>query len=424
MQNIGPKINYYSLKYILIITLSILFYGCNINYIKSTKDIADKTSEESQINETQINIDQLLIEKEEIEITNLTPLNKIALMLPVTGKYSKIGKAINTGIELELKNYPEEYRPKLIIYDTGDQTNIKKIYKEMLSEDFDFVIGPLQKEFINKIINYGSESLPILTLNYSNNLKKYSNFVYQFGLLPEDEAICIAEKVIIDGNNNAAVLYPDNSWGIRIAESFILRFEELGGNIINKISYQEGDKKVNNIIRNLLKIEDSIKRKKRIESLLKAKLQYKPYIVNDLNTIFSVGTSSDMRSIKPQFNFNFAEDIPFYSTSHIYNGVNNKELNDDLNEIKFCDIPWLYNTRNKDEKITFMENIEKKYLLRFIALGMDSIKILSNIDNLSLNKNKYLPGDTGYLKIDEFNRIRRDPIIVQFKNGKAKKIPF
>ena len=401
-----------------------MFYGCNINYIKSTKDIADKTSEESQINETQINIDQLLIEKEEIEITNLTPLNKIALMLPVTGKYSKIGKAINTGIELELKNYPEEYRPKLIIYDTGDQTNIKKIYKEMLSEDFDFVIGPLQKEFINKIINYGSESLPILTLNYSNNLKKYSNFVYQFGLLPEDEAICIAEKVIIDGNNNAAVLYPDNSWGIRIAESFILRFEELGGNIINKISYQEGDKKVNNIIRNLLKIEDSIKRKKRIESLLKAKLQYKPYIVNDLNTIFSVGTSSDMRSIKPQFNFNFAEDIPFYSTSHIYNGVNNKELNDDLNEIKFCDIPWLYNTRNKDEKITFMENIEKKYLLRFIALGMDSIKILSNIDNLSLNKNKYLHGDTGYLKIDEFNRIRRDPIIVQFKNGKAKKIPF
>ena len=201
-----------------------MFYGCNINFIKSTADITDKSDEETQINETQINIDQLLIEKEEIEITNLTPLNKIALMLPVTGKYSKIGKAINEGIELELKNYPEEYRPKLIIYDTGDQANIKKIYREMLSEDFDFVIGPLQKEFINKIINYGLESLPILTLNYSNNLKKYSNFVYQFGLLPEDEAICIAEKVIIDGNNNAAILYPDNSWGARIAESFIFRF--------------------------------------------------------------------------------------------------------------------------------------------------------------------------------------------------------
>ena len=55
---------------------------------------------------------------------------------------------------------------------------------------------------------------------------------------------------------------------------------------------------------------------------------------------------------------------------------------------------------------------------------MDSIKILSNIDSLILNKNKYLPGDTGHLKVDEFNRIRRDPIVVQFKNGKARKIPF
>ena len=401
-----------------------MFYGCNINFIKSTVDITDKRVEKPKISETQINIDQLLIEKEEIEITNLTPLKKIALMLPVTGKYSKIGKAIYAGIELELKNYTEEYRPELIIYDTGDQINIKKIYKEILFENFDFVIGPLQKEFINKIINYGSESLPILTLNYSNNLKGHSNYVYQFGLLPEDEAICIAEKVIIDGNDNAAILYPDNSWGVRIAKSFIFRFEELGGNIINKASYQEGDKKINNTIRNLLKIEDSIKRKKKIEDLLNTKLQYKPHIINDLNTIFSVGTSSDMRSIKPQFNFNFAEDIPFYSTSHIYNGVNDKELNDDLNNIKFCDIPWLYNQNHIDEKISFMENIEKKYLLRFIALGMDSIKILSNIDSLILNKNKYLPGDTGHLKVDEFNRIRRDPIVVQFKNGKARKIPF
>ena len=54
MQNIGPKINYCSLKYILIITLSILFYGCNINYIKSTADITDKSDKETQINETQI----------------------------------------------------------------------------------------------------------------------------------------------------------------------------------------------------------------------------------------------------------------------------------------------------------------------------------------------------------------------------------
>ena len=56
-------------------------------------------------------------------------------------------------------------------------------------------------------------------------------------------------------------------------------------------------------------------------------MQYKPYIPDTINSIFAVGTSENMRSIKPQFNFNFAEDIEFYSTSHIYSGVKNKELN-------------------------------------------------------------------------------------------------
>ena len=55
---------------------------------------------------------------------------------------------------------------------------------------------------------------------------------------------------------------------------------------------------------------------------------------------------------------------------------------------------------------------------------MDSIKVIRNIDKLELNKNKFLPGDTGYLQLDEFNKIRRDLVIVKFKNGKAKKIPF
>ena len=131
-----------------------------------------------------------------------------------------------------------------------------------------------------------------------------------------------------------------------------------------------------------------------------------------------------MRAFKPQFNFNFAEDMPFYSTSHIYNGIINKEKNEDLDDIRFCDIPWLYNEKNIFNKKLLFENNNKKDLLRFIALGMDSIKIIRNIDKLELNKNKFLPGDTGYLQLDEFNKIRRDFVIVKFKNGKAKKFLF
>jgi len=401
-----------------------LLCSCNTNYIKIIPDdIDDKI--ESKNNETQINIDELLIERESIDLINLIPVKKIAILLPMTGKYSKIGKAIYEGIEIELKTFADEIRPEIIIYDTGDEEiSMKAMYSEMLLNNFDFVIGPLKKNLINNILRFSSESLPILTLNYSNNFKKNSRSVYQFGLLPEDEAICIAEKSIIDGNHNASLLYPNNKWGKRIAKSFALRYEELGGKIIDEVIYDKDIKKINKSIISLLKIEDSINRKNKIQNILNTKLQYKPYIANDLNSIFAVGTSKNMRSIKPQFNFNFAEDIPFYSTSHIYNGVINKEINDDLNDIKFCDIPWLYNKKNIVDKKYFTESADKKDLLRFIALGMDSVKIIHNIKNLELNKNKYLSGNTGYLQLDDFNKIRRDLIIVKFKNGKARKIPF
>ena len=95
-----------------------------------------------------------------------------------------------------------------------------------------------------------------------------------------------------------------------------------------------------------------------------------------------------------------------------------------MNNIKFCDIPWLYNSKNLKTKTILRRSSDKKDLLRFVAIGMDAAKIIYNIRNLENNKKKFLLGDTGYLKLDEFNRIRRHLIIVRFKNGQVRKIPF
>tara|TARA_Y100001980_G_scaffold9164_1_gene2404 strand:- start:1131 stop:2414 length:1284 start_codon:yes stop_codon:yes gene_type:complete len=427
MQNKTPlKIqNFY--KYIIFLLGSIFLLSCDTTYKDVMSDDVSEIakSESNEINDRQINIDELLVKKETLDLIDLIPVKRIAILLPVTGRYSKVGKAIKEGIEMELQSFPNDVRPKLSIFDTGDSDiNIRKIYGELMLGDFDFVIGPLKKELINKLILYSSESLPILTLNYASNLNKFKKKMFQFGLLPEDEAICIAEKSIIDGNNNASLIYPQNSWGKRIAESFSLRYKELGGKIIDEVIYDKDMNKINDSVKSLLKIEESIKRKNKIQNLLNVKLQYKPYIPNDLNTIFAVGTSKDMRLIKPQFNFNFAENIPFYSTSHIYNGVPDRENNKDLNDIKFCDVPWLYNDKDLSKKNMFLENLERRELLRFVALGMDSIKVIHNIERMQQDKNKYLEGNTGYLQLDDFNKIRRDLKIIKFKNGETREIPF
>ena len=411
----------------MLIVGSIFLVNCDTN-LNSTlsDDVSELMKTESEnIDKKQINIDELLIPKETFEIVDLLPLKKVAVILPVTGRYSKVGRAIIEGLEIQLKNYPEDSIPEIVIIDSGDKDfNIRNVYNKLVLDSYDFVIGPLRKELINKLILYSSESLPVLTMNYPSNLDKFKKEFYQFGLLPEDEAICIAEKSIIDGNNNASIIYPKNAWGKRIADAFSLRYIELGGNIIDEVVYEKDMNKINKSVRSLLKIEESIRRKNKIQSLLNVKLQFEPYIANDLNTIFAVGTSKDMKIIKPQFNFNFAENIPFYSTSHIYNGLFDKENNKDLNEIKFCDIPWLYNDKNISIKKKMLENVEKNKLLRFVALGMDSIKIIYNLEKLKTLKNKYLDGNTGYLQLDDFNKLRRNLKIVRFKNGIAREISF
>ena len=92
MQNFKPIIRSYIFKYIFKVS-SILLYACNTNYIEviSGDSSKEETYKSSEVNESQINIDELLAHKEIIQITNLRSISKIAILLPMTGKYSKVG---------------------------------------------------------------------------------------------------------------------------------------------------------------------------------------------------------------------------------------------------------------------------------------------------------------------------------------------
>ena len=100
-----------------------MLYACNTNFIDiQTKTESDKIlTEKPEISETQINIDELLIEKEIIQPIDLSNLEKVAILLPMTGKYSKIGKTIYEGIEIEFGNNLGKNKPQITIHDTGDK---------------------------------------------------------------------------------------------------------------------------------------------------------------------------------------------------------------------------------------------------------------------------------------------------------------
>ena len=60
-----------------------MLYGCNTNYIKiiTEDDYSLKESKDSKEGKLQINIDELLLEKESIKLTNSNSIKKIAVLL-------------------------------------------------------------------------------------------------------------------------------------------------------------------------------------------------------------------------------------------------------------------------------------------------------------------------------------------------------
>ena len=101
-------------------------YSCNanLNTIITDNDYIEENDPKSKNIKTQINIDELLMQKEPIDLISIKVINKIGILLPMTGKFSKIGKAILEGIENEIANNMSINKPELFIYDTGGDFSI------------------------------------------------------------------------------------------------------------------------------------------------------------------------------------------------------------------------------------------------------------------------------------------------------------
>ncbi len=57
--------------------------------------------------------------------------------------------------------------------------------------------------------------------------------------------------------------------------------------------------------------------------------------------IFMLATPRQARLINPQLSFYRASRLPVYATSQVYTGYPDSSLDTDLNNVAFCDMPWI-----------------------------------------------------------------------------------
>lgn len=365
---------------------------------------------------------------EESRTINIKP-ERIALMLPLSGRLEQVSKAIQNGFLYayyeDNVNQDPTLEVELEIIDASTDTNKFDIqYNQAIKNGADFIIGPINKELVERLQTQESLKVPTLALNYGDESKPSNSNLYQFGLRPEDEAEQIADYALAQGKHNAITLVPDTAWGERLHQAFKTRFESLGGHVVGNESYpsQKSDYAVS--IKKLLNLTTSNLRKSMIQQVIGQSVKFEPRRRQDVDMIFVAANSRQAKLIKPQLKFHHAQDLPVFSTSHISSGNGNTNDDRDLNDIFFVDIPWMLNNENNEDyqNISTLWPDSSNRFSRLFALGIDAYRLIPSLRRLKINPQKSLIQHTGELTVDNKGRIKRSLLMATYKKGSAKEL--
>lgn len=358
----------------------------------------------------------------------LAQIKKIGILLPATGRWSKIANVIKNGIVAAHFQNQSAQKPELAFYYSQSTEEALKLYDRAANEGADIVIGPLNKQAIDLLAKSGGLRIPVLSLNHVAEEITPPQGFYQFALSSEEEARLAAERIWLDDHSKVIALLPQNNWGERIGNAFHAHWNALGGTLLETQFYSPKKNDFSQSIRRLLNLDESKYRFKKIKQLLNEDIKFEPRRRQDIDSIFIAAQPRQARIIGPQLLFHQAMDIPAYTTSHIFSGQLDKQKDQDLQDFIFCDIPWIL-TDEANENISLARLLDlwpntPTHYMRFFALGIDAYNLLSQLEALHNDSKKMFDGKTGSLFVDANYKVHRQLVWARFNKGRPQIIGY
>ncbi len=346
------------------------------------------------------------------------PLQRIGVLLPITGSLATPAAAIRDGIlAARFRQAAQGEAPEIRFYDTGaGPQSVWTQYQLAIADGAQMVIGPLRKESVQSLAQSGTLDIPVLALNQTETGTHPS--LYQFGLAPEDEAQQVAERARWDGHSGAVVLIPEGAWAERVYNAFASRWTELGGSILEVQRFPANQVDFGTAIQSLLNLDDSRNRARALTRQLGRSLEFEPRRRQDADFVFLLARPQEARQIKPQLRFHHASDLPVYTTSYGYAGHVDENRDQDMNGIRFCDMPWVLAPEEAQPSLhTELARLwpaDLKRNTRLYALGIDAYQLLPFLQQPGL---RYLNGVTGVLSVDHGQKIYRELRWAEMQRG-------
>jgi len=351
----------------------------------------------------------------------------IALCLPFSGLYEWASEAIRDGF-LAAWFTSTEYKPAISVYDC-DSLNIDNVYRQALSNGVDFLVGPLEKNAITNLLANKEIKVTTLALNQVDTPMVETGAadtgstvprLIQFGLAPEDEARQVADRAAHAGLRRALVITPNNERGQRLYDAFRSQWNDTGGTIMEYIKYPENTEEYKTWVKSLLNANSSDKRSADLRNRLNRSIESETRLRGDADMIFMAASPDAARRIVPEFRF-FQTGVPIYSTSDIFTGINNPQLDKDLDGVIFNQIPWILDPEKQDsflqKTVNNLWSAEKSPYRKFYALGIDAYRLIPHLGQLENQDTVSFPGETGALSMSDRGRIHRKLMWAEFSRG-------
>ena len=403
----------------------------------------------------------------------------VALLLPLHGSFAAAGRVVRDGFMAAWYDDGAngQQRPVVSVHDSAE-TDVTALYRQVVAEGADFVVGPLRKAAVTALAQLDDLPVPLLALNYAEAVNAGEATAadavtpggsvstglavandgttmptgepmpalgepvasssgeqaadrplvaapfYQFALAPEDEARAAAERAWFDGAGRAALITPASPLGARIADAFAERWEELGGLLVARGTYEDDARDLSGPVKSLLNIDRSEERLKRLREVIGRGVKHETRRRQDVDIIMMTGSPTQARQLKPQINFHRAASLPVYATSHVYGAVNDPPRDKDIDGVRFGDMPWVLPEAGRD--LALRQQMARAFpstagpLSRLHAFGVDAYRLIPNLGRLRVQSFAKVAGATGDLSVDEGNRVQRKLVWAQFIEGQAR----
>ena len=414
-------------------------------------------------------------------IETLSPFmpDNIAVVLPLSGRYKKQGKAVQLGLLTayydQLKTFSAEQKvnaPKLHFFDTK-VGNSAELAQQLAASNIDFVVGPLMKTEIDSLLPLLADT-PVLALNrlaektqvldsevvdevgddlitegIAESGNKFADeFVaeeeqaaaldvqtevfteaqipwhFGFPLSPENEARQAAQKILSDGHKKPLIIAPNSDYGIRVANAFATQWAQLTteSDVQVEAYYFDSKAKFAKFIGNVLHTDASKSRIYQMKVMTNLPLETEVRSRRDTDAIYIVSKRDELILLKPFIDVSvspFAARIPLYSSSRSHSLDRNNIQNKELTGLTFSDNHFLV-----DPESTLSQEVENAWdkqpftTLRLFSLGYDSYQLIEQLIYLQNNNDAVYKGLIGDLRLGADNSIQAKLSWAQYQDGK------